>query len=917
MLSVCGSDLHSWHAIIPGVSPTSTEPNPVTNETLPVTMGHEFSGTVTDIGPGVDASRFKPGTKVAVEPLLSCMKPTCPFCSSGARNLCRNATFMGIGGRGGGLSEYVCVPQEQVFPLPSHVPLDVGAIVEPLSVAWHAVKRSNLKAGDKVLILGGGPIGLLTLRVVKAWGAKWIALSEPASKRRELALQHGASVVFDPTAPGTDIVAEVIRETDGWGADVVYDCAGLQQTLDTAFKAVKPRGHVMNVAIWEGRPLLDISSMTLKEFYMSSVLAYDRVHPEVVEAVGQGKFDGLETLITRRISFEDFVEKGIKALLHEKDQHGSTLDFYLAVPALAREESGSLPEDSESRGKSASHDALGKLEAPPAICCLVFRWPLLAICMMVLALIWGSSGKVPQSPTAAGFVKFPDLYEASIAELQNGLEQGHFSSVDLVKAYFARIEEVNLQGPALRAVIEINPSALKQAAELDLERRILGPRGPLHGIPILLKDNIATLHSDGSFALLGSVVPRDAHVAAKLRAAGAILLGKANLSEWAHFRGNVPSGFSGRGGQATSAYVPQGDPSGSSSGSGIGTSIGLAAAALGTETDGSIISPSNMNNLVGIKPTVGLTSRAGVIPISVHQDTVGPMARSVADAAAVLAVIAGRDPRDNFTFAQPLIVPDYTKALKPDGLKGVRLGVPRKFLTRVNSNILSTFNASLDIIRSLGATIIDPADFPDFAELEASRNETIVTQTDFKVDINQYISELLEVPTGVKNLADLIAFNIAHADEELVPPFWTDQSIFIESENTTVNQAYFNAIAADKDLGATRGIDATLKAFKLDALLMPSAVAPGPAAIAGYPIITGKFLPLGFLPPNTPLSPAQPTRSSGPNQPFGIAFMGTAFSEFELISFAFAYEQATHNRLKVLAFPEAIPKTQLADVVGK
>ncbi|KAI0672174.1 amidase signature enzyme [Trametes maxima] len=535
-------------------------------------------------------------------------------------------------------------------------------------------------------------------------------------------------------------------------------------------------------------------------------------------------------------------------------------------------------------------------------------------------------------------LKFPDLYEASIAELQNGLEKGHFTSVDLVKAYFARIKEVNLQGPTLRAVIETNPSALKQAAELDLERRLVGPRGPLHGIPILLKDNIATLHSDGmnttagSFALLGSVVPRDAHVAAKLRAAGAILLGKANLSEWAHFRGSVPSGFSGRGGQASSPYVPLGDPSGSSSGSAIGTAIGLAAAALGTETDGSIISPSNMNNLVGVKPTVGLTSRAGVIPISAHQDTVGPMARSVADAAAVLSAIAGRDPRDNFTLAQPPVVPDYTKALRADGLKGVRLGVPRKFFSRTNANIVAAFNASLDIIRGLGATIVDPADFPDFAELEASRNESIVTQTDFKgssqhyvddtdhltrripqVGIKQYISELLEVPTGVQDLADLIAFNIAHADEELVQPFWTDQSEFISSENTTVNQAFFDAVAADKDLGSTRGIDGALRDFSLDALLLPSAVAPGPAAIAGFPIIT---VPLGFLPPNTTLAPAQPTRSSGPSQPFGIAFMGTAFSEFRLISFAFAYEQATHNRLKQLAFPAAIPKTQLADVVG-
>ncbi|RDX52417.1 amidase signature enzyme [Lentinus brumalis] len=551
------------------------------------------------------------------------------------------------------------------------------------------------------------------------------------------------------------------------------------------------------------------------------------------------------------------------------------------------------------------------------------RLSLVSLFTLILALVWAGYGfkqeseRVTAGATAAAF---PDLYEASIAELQTGLEKGQFTSVDLVKAYFARIDEVNLQGPTLRAVIETNPSALKQAAELDAERRTNGARGPLHGIPILLKDNIATLHSEGmnttagSFALLGSVVPRDAHVAAKLRAAGAILLGKANLSEWANFRGIVPSGFSGRGGQASSPYVPLGDPCGSSSGSGIGSAIGLAAAALGSETDGSIVCPSSFNNLVGIKPTIGLTSRDGVVPISEHQDTVGPMARSVTDAAVILSVIAGRDPRDNFTLAQPPVVPDYTKALKKDALRGTRLGVPRKFFDGVNSDVVAAFNASLATMRALGATIVDPADFPDFDEFVASNNETIVLNVDFKVDVNKYISELVEVPTGVKDLADLIAFNIAHADEELVSPFWTDQSQFITSENTTVDQAFFDAVAADKDLGATRGIDATLKAFKLNAILLPTDVSSTPAAIAGYPIVT---VPLGFLPADTPLAPAEPVRESGPNQPFGLSFLGTAFSEFDLVSFAFAYEQATHTRLKQLAFAEAIPKTQLADVVGR
>ncbi|TFY52700.1 hypothetical protein EVG20_g10439, partial [Dentipellis fragilis] len=438
----------------------------------------------------------------------------------------------------------------------------------------------------------------------------------------------------------------------------------------------------------------------------------------------------------------------------------------------------------------------------------------------------------------------PDLYEASIAELQSGLEQGLFTSVDLVKvnstfcihsldndqnvrqAYFARIDEVNLQGPTLRAVIEMNPSALSQAAALDAERKATGPRSALHGIPILLKDNIATEASDGmnttagSFALLGSIPPRDATVAAKLRAAGAVLLGKANMSEWAHYRGELGLG----------------------AGSGIGTAIGLTAAALGTETDGSIVLPSSRNNLVGIKPMYCREDVEGwctVIPASVHQDTIGPMARSVADAAAILTIISGRDPLDNFTSAQPPAVPDFSKALKPDGLKGVRLGVPRLFQGS-DQNVIAAFNASIEIIRGLGATVVDPAEFPDAEEILASNNETIVVNTDLKVGIKNYISGLLKVPTGVTDLADLIAFNIAHADEELIPPFYADQSLFIGAENTTVDAAYYAALAADKDLGQTRGIDGTLKKFNLDAILLPSegtSFARVAAAIAGYPIV--------------------------------------------------------------------------------
>ncbi|PAV17947.1 amidase signature enzyme [Pyrrhoderma noxium] len=523
--------------------------------------------------------------------------------------------------------------------------------------------------------------------------------------------------------------------------------------------------------------------------------------------------------------------------------------------------------------------------------------------------------------------KFPDLYEASVFELNHGLDRGDFTSVDLVKAYFARIEEVNLKGPSLRAVLELNPSALEQAAALDKERSTKGPRSLLHGIPILLKDNIATVASEGlnttagSFSLLKSIVPEDAGVVKRLRAAGAIILGKANLSEWAHFRGNLASGWSGRGGQSTNAYFPNADPCGSSSGSGIAASIGLAAVTLGTETDGSITCPSSNNNLVGIKPTVGLTSRAGVVPISEHQDTVGPITRSVSDAAVVLSIIAGPDPNDNFTLAQPPVVPNFLRALNPNALAGARIGVPRRVflddrITGNDPSVNVAFEEALNTIRNLGATVIDPADLPSADEIAVSNNETIVLDVDFKVQLNSYFASLLENPSGVQTLADLIAFDDANpALEE--PTNFTDQSELIESEATTgFTAAYFQSLAFDKDLGATRGIDAALKAHKLDALVLP---APGfttvPAAIAGYPIVT---LPLGFYPDNVTIQRAGPlTVYPAPGVPFGLSFLGTAFDEFNLISFAFAYEQKTKTRLARKAFPAAIPKTQLQDIVGK
>ncbi|CCL98730.1 uncharacterized protein FIBRA_00735 [Fibroporia radiculosa] len=484
-----------------------------------------------------------------------------------------------------------------------------------------------------------------------------------------------------------------------------------------------------------------------------------------------------------------------------------------------------------------------------------------------------------------GRAALPDLYETSVAELQDGLDTGDFTSVDL--AYFARIQEVNLRGPQLRALIETNPSALQQAVALDAERLVYGKRSMLHGIPVLVKDNIGTIASEG----------------------------KANLSEFAHFRGNLASGWSGRGGQCTNAYFPHADPCGSSAGSGVAASIGLAAVTLGTETDGSITCPADHNNVVGIKPTVGLTSRAGVIPISEHQDTVGPLTRSIADAAIVLSVIAGPDVNDNFTLAQPLPVPEYALALNKTALSGKRIGVPRSVflndtITGNDPYVNFIFEEALSIIRSLGATVVDPADLPSAEAIVSSNNETIVLD----VQLDAYYAALLENPSGVRSLAELIQFNNDNPSLE-EPPRYTDQSILIASEATSgFNSTYYAALAFDKEMGATQGIDAALKAYDLDALVLP---APGfttvPAAIAGYPIVT---VPLGFYPDNVTIGLAGPeTVYPAPGVPIGLSFLGTAFSEFELISYAYAYEQNTHTRLARKAYPEAIPTVQLWDII--
>ncbi|KAE9396782.1 amidase signature enzyme [Gymnopus androsaceus JB14] len=437
--------------------------------------------------------------------------------------------------------------------------------------------------------------------------------------------------------------------------------------------------------------------------------------------------------------------------------------------------------------------------------------------------------------------ELPDLYEAGVVQLQTDDYQLLKNLPFEAQAYLARIEEVNLKGAELRAVLEVSPRALEVAAQLDEERRANG-RGACCMEPYTPKARHCLNTTAGSHALLGALVPEDAGVVKRLRQAGAIILGKANMSEMAHFRGEVPSGWSGRGGQCKSAYHPIGSPSGSSSGSGVAASI------------------ASFNNVVGIKPTVGLTSRARVLPITAAQDTVGPMTRSVEDAAIVLSIIAGEDPNDGRTLSQPRPVPDYTKALNINALQGKRIGVPRSSLPSggltLPQSICTVFDESLQIFESLGATIVDPANLPSAEEIRELHNT--VLYTDFKIELQEYLASLTDVPSGVRTLADLIQFNIDNPELELPE-------------------------------GATRGIDKVLKEFELDALVLPAKSTHTPAALAGYPIVT---VPLGFLPDDEPIIYDRGNVNvafPAPGMPFGISFIGTAFDEYALIGMALRF----------------------------
>jgi amidase len=508
------------------------------------------------------------------------------------------------------------------------------------------------------------------------------------------------------------------------------------------------------------------------------------------------------------------------------------------------------------------------------------------------------------SACSRGRSKMTDLQEVTVAELQKAMGDGRISAREAVEFYLARIEAIDRSGPQLNSVIEVNPEAVEIAAALDRERATTGPRGPLHGIPILLKDNIDTadsLHTTaGSLSLVGSRPAQDATVVQKLRQAGAIILGKTNLSEWANFRSTrSTSGWSGRGGQTNNPYILDRNPCGSSSGSGAAISANLAVVALGTETDGSIVCPAHNNGLVGLKPTVGLTSQAGVIPIAHTQDTVGPMTRTVADAAALLTVLAGVDGRDKGTaLSTPHAHHNYTQFLDAQGLKGARIGVVRDGYVGLDPGLDAIIEQSLAAMKAAGAIIVDPADIPTLPVMREDRqSEFEVLCYEFKADIAVYLATRVadtryEEQPIPRTLADLITFNLAHADVEM--PYF-EQEIFemAQAKGPLTDEAYLTALATSQRLGGQDGIDAVMTEYQLDALLAPTGGpawptnyetgdkyhigSASPAARAGYPLIT---VPAGFI----------------DELPVGLTFMARAFSEPTLIRLAYAFEQVTQAR---------------------
>ena len=493
------------------------------------------------------------------------------------------------------------------------------------------------------------------------------------------------------------------------------------------------------------------------------------------------------------------------------------------------------------------------------------------------------------------------ILDAGVAQQQELMRAGKLTSHALTSQYLARIKTIDKAGPRLNAIIEINPEALKIALEMDRERQLRRVRGPLHGVPVLLKDNIATgdrmSTTAGSLALAGVRAARDAHVVARLRAAGAVIIGKTNLSEWANMRStHSVSGWSGRGGLTLNPYALDRNCSGSSSGSGAAIAAGLATLAVGTETDGSIVSPASICGLVGIKPTLGLLSRSGIIPIAHSQDTPGPMARSVADAALMLTAMAGVDPSDPATEGSANQARDYGAALDLRGLSGKRIGVARNFFG-TNPALDAVIETALLALKEQGAVLVD-ADLPNVGKYDTTETEVLLHE--FKADLAAYLKQY--APNApVSNMAELVAFNRAHGASEL-QYFGQEYLEQAEAKDGLDSQVYRDALANNHRYAREEGIDQVLREHSLDALVAPTGGPAwltdfingdhfggsfsSPAAVAGYPHIT---VPAGYV----------------HGLPVGLSFVGAAYSEAPLIGMAYAFEQATLHR-RAPQFPASV-----------
>jgi amidase len=502
-----------------------------------------------------------------------------------------------------------------------------------------------------------------------------------------------------------------------------------------------------------------------------------------------------------------------------------------------------------------------------------------------------AAGRAPATESQASPVKPFEFDEVTISDLQARMKAGEISARSLTQAYLDRMNEIDKSGPAINSVIEVNPDAIAEA--LDRECKEKGRRGPMHGIPVLIKDNIDTADNmqttAGSLALVGSKPAQDSGVARKLREAGAVILGKTNLSEWANIRSShSTSGWSGRGGLTKNPYAQHRNPCGSSSGSGAAASANLCTVAVGTETDGSVVCPSSANGLVGIKPTLGLISRAGIIPIAHSQDTAGPMARTVRDAAILLGALAGPDPRDVATAdAGAKMQKDYTQFLDPNGLRGTRIGVARKYFG-FNDAVDALMNHLVKEMKTAGAEIVDPADLESHGKFDET--ELLVLLYELKTDLNAYLAG--RPGKQVRTLADIIAFNDANRDREM-PYFGQDLFLKAQEKGPLSDKEYLAAITANRGYSREHGIDGVMDKFHLDALVAPTG---GPAwltdlangdhaaggssnaaAVAGYPNIN---VPAGFV----------------FELPVGISFFGRAWSEPTLLKIAYGFEQLTKAR---------------------